>query len=185
VATLFGVGAAFWSARAVTMHWFTPARVKPDASQSHAGNVSPPILRTGVTIPRWVVHSREGSTLGQWLVARRGPTVVAIMAAGCLSCVTVLPELDLLAGDFARNAKFVIVVCGRDLADVDPFITLAKHIKTIKFCDGAMRASWDVRVLPTVVVLDPNQEIQWVSAGEAAIAGLRRRLSTTLPTAVR
>jgi len=139
--------------------------------------------------PAFTVQSLEGETLRLDVLRARGPVVLDFWATWCRPCVAAIPELEQTARDLGPRGLTVVGVSvdgPRNHAKVRPFVAkLGISYPVTLDDDGALQEKYQVRSIPTTVLIAPGgaivKVVQGYRPGESQT--LRAAIQALLPAA--
>ncbi len=138
---------------------------------------------TANAAPKVVFNTLEGETIS--LTSRQGkPTLVVFWATTCVSCIKEMPELIELHHDFSNKGLEIIGVS----MDYDPpkQVTALVKAKQLPYpitmdINGKIAAAFgQVRLTPTVFLIDPTGKIAMKKIGPANMKTLRATIAPML-----
>jgi cytochrome c biogenesis protein CcmG, thiol:disulfide interchange protein DsbE len=119
--------------------------------------------------PAFKIRAVSGETLTLDKLAARGPLVLDFWATWCRPCLAELPELEALFQKYRERGLTVVAVSldgPRNFAKVRPFASkLGLTFPIAVDEDGRMQQLYQVRAMPTTVVIDTAGMIVAVHEG--------------------
>jgi cytochrome c biogenesis protein CcmG, thiol:disulfide interchange protein DsbE len=139
--------------------------------------------------PRFVVEGLDGATLELETLRRRGPVLIDFWATWCKPCLAAIPEIQAIHEALEARGVTVLGVSvdgPRNFAKVRPFVKrLGIEYPVAIDQDGALQQKFQVRAMPTTVLVDTSGAIVHVAQGfrpgEGAL--LRARIEALLGAA--
>ena len=121
--------------------------------------------------------SLDGHPLDLQQMAAQGPVLVYFWATWCGYCRVVSPAVSELADD--NQVISVALQSGSD-GEVQQYLQAHQlDFPTLNDPTGAYSAAWGVRVTPTLVIVNSDGEVSWVTSGTTSKWGLQLRLALT------
>lgn len=119
----------------------------------------------------------DGGQLDLQALAAKGPVLVYFWATWCGYCRVVSPAV----ADLAREYQVITVALQSGGAEEVAAYLQQNELRfpTVNDPAGALSAAWGVRVTPTLVIVDSDGEIAWVTSGATSKWGLQWRLALT------
>jgi len=139
--------------------------------------------------PAFTVRSLEGQTLRLEALRARGPVVLDFWATWCKPCIAAIPELERTAKDLGPRGLSVVGISvdgPRNYAKVRPFVAkLGITYPVALDDDGALQEKYQVRSIPTTVLIDSGGAIVKVMQGyrPGESQTLRAAIEALLPAA--
>ncbi|PCO04600.1 protein disulfide oxidoreductase [Microbulbifer flavimaris] len=133
-------------------------------------------------IPRDRLPPLMGTTISGEAVdlaglTERGPVLLYFWATWCGYCRIVSPMVDELASE--NQILTVALQSGSD-AELEQYLGgKSWSFPTLNDPVGSLSGSWGVRVTPTIVIVDSDGEVAWVTSGTTSKWGLKLRLALT------
>lgn len=137
--------------------------------------------------PRFELRALDGTVLDLDRLRRQGPVLLDFWATWCKPCQQAIPELEAIHRDLAPRGVTVVGISAdspRSLSKVRPFVSRMRVTYPIAIDeDGAVQQSYQVRALPTTVLVDTAGTIVHVAQGFRPGEGakLRERIEALLP----
>ena len=138
--------------------------------------------------PRFKVESITGQKLELETLRLRGPVLIDFWATWCKPCVTAIPELEKIhrACDARGLTVIGVSVDGpRSFAKVRPAVNrLGITYPIVLDQDGSLQQKYQVRAMPTTVLIDTSGAIVHVMQGFRPGEGdrLRKLIEELLPS---
>jgi len=130
---------------------------------------TPPLTLEPSRAPAFKIRAVSGETLTLDKLAARGPVVLDFWATWCRPCLAELPELEALFQKYRERGLTVVAVSldgPRNFAKVRPFASkLGLSFPIAVDEDGRMQQLYQVRAMPTTVVIDSAGMIVAVHEG--------------------
>ena len=112
------------------------------------------------TAPRFRAETLSGEKLDLETLRKRGPVLLDFWATWCKPCLASLPEIEALHRRFGPRGLTVVGVSvdgPRNFAKVRPFVTRSRLTYPIVLDqDGALQSGFEVRAMPTTVLIDTS-----------------------------
>ena len=119
--------------------------------------------------PRFKVRSVTGKTLDLEVLRRSGPVLIDFWATWCKPCLASLPELEALHRKHGPQGLTVLGVSidgPRNYSKVRPFATrIGLTYPLVLDHDGELQQKYQVRAIPTSVLVDRSGAIVLVQQG--------------------
>ncbi|MFC6634935.1 protein disulfide oxidoreductase [Microbulbifer taiwanensis] len=127
--------------------------------------------------PALAGRSLQGDVLDLQQLAKQGPVLVYFWATWCGYCRAVSPAIS----DLARDHQVIAVALqsGSDAELADYLSSHSLQFPTISDPSGFLSRAWGVRVTPSIVIVDSDGRVAWVTSGATSKWGLRLRLALT------
>lgn len=127
--------------------------------------------------PLLVADSIQGDTLDLQKMADEGPVLLYFWATWCPYCRKTSPMVSKLAYRYK-----VIAIALQSGSDKQVLEYQRKHrlkFSTINDPDGGLSSYWGVRGTPTMVIVNSDGEVAWVTSGVTSKLGLQTGLQLT------
>jgi peroxiredoxin len=137
--------------------------------------------------PGFRIKSLDGEVLELDTLRRRGPVLLDFWATWCKPCLQAIPELQNIHADLAPRGLTIVGISAdspRSLAKVRPFVKRMGITYPVTLDeDGGLQQKYQVRALPTTVLVDTTGAIVHVGQGFRPGEGdkLRQRIEALLP----
>ena len=141
--------------------------------------------------PRFVVESLTLEKLDLDVLRRRGPVLLDFWATWCKPCITAIPEIERIHLQYAPRGLSVIGISAdgpRNYAKVRPFVTRLGITYPVALDeDGSLQQKFQIRALPTTVLIDTSGTIVQVWQGFRPGEGelWKARIDALLPAATK
>jgi len=151
------------------------------------GAVSAPIALERSRAPALRVRAVTGETLSLEKLLAGGPVVLDFWATWCKPCLAELPELEALQRKYRERGLTVVGVSvdgPRNFAKVRPFAAkLGLTFPIVLDEDGRIQQLYQVRAMPTTIVIDTAGAIVTVREGyrPGDTRGLEAEITKLLP----
>jgi cytochrome c biogenesis protein CcmG, thiol:disulfide interchange protein DsbE len=137
------------------------------SARSHAA--TSPLGSIQRLAPQFTVRSLEGKTLKLDQLRAGGPVLIDFWATWCKPCVAAIPELEQLHQELDTRGLTVIGVSvdgPRNFAKVRPFVAKLGITYAVALDeDGSMQEKFQVRSIPTTVLIGRDGQIVKVVQG--------------------
>lgn len=139
--------------------------------------------------PRFEIESLAGERLTLEALRHRGPVLLDFWATWCKPCLAAIPELQAMHQSLAARGVTVIGISvdgPRNFAKVRPFVRrLGISYPVAIDEDGSLQQKFQIRAMPTTVLIDTTGAIVHVGQGFRPGEGehLKRRIEALLGAA--
>jgi peroxiredoxin len=121
------------------------------------------------TAPRFRITTLDGTRLDLETLRRRGPVLIDFWATWCKPCLESIPEIEALHWRYGPRGLTVVGISvdgPRNYSKVRPFVArLGITYPVALDPDGRLQADFQVRAMPTTVLVDTSGAVVRVMQG--------------------